>query len=113
MNLKWYDITTGISLVAFVFYIILVIVKTVFSPRETRIRFLRDFKNGRFSLVYIFTYPLLYTGVVYGGQGLLNGIFIALKKVIDCVVLKFDYSNLAELQEQSLFYNFTCLNWGN
>ena len=47
MNLKWYDITTGISLVAFVFYIILVIVKTVFSPRETRIRFLRDFKiNG-------------------------------------------------------------------
>ena len=74
------------------------------NKREERIEYVREYKKGRMVLIYIFVFPLLLAGFIYGGKPVFSAITSAVATVIDMVVLKFDPSNFEALMSDSLLY---------
>ena len=107
MNIHWYDVVTAVCLLLFIVYLIAIIEKVFFSPREENIKFFREYKKGRFALAYITVYPLALIANLFRGETVLKSIFMSFKQVVDLIVLKYEYTNFNTLLDHSLFFNVT------
>lgn len=105
--IHWYDVVTLCCLVILCAYFIFVLIELFFAPRPARIKFIRDFKKGRFILLYLMSFPLCYIGLIYSGSGFTESVFIAFNKVINFAVLKYEYEELIPLMQQSILYKVT------
>ncbi len=115
-------IYTVLSLIC-LFYLVLlalyVIINTV--DRKKRAAFLRDFKKGKFALLYIVCFPLFFIGAYYGAcyehggsisisEWFRTG-FTMIHKTIETVALKFDFSSIEKLMSDNKLYElavYTC-----
>lgn len=82
-------------------------INIVFRGRMQRIRFLRGFKKGRFAVIYAAALPLYCLGHMYAGQNLIKAFFNTIPKIIELVVLKYDFDSIELLLDNDLFYRIT------
>ena len=82
-------------------------VNIVFKGRVQRIRFLRGFKKGRFAVIYAAALPLYCLGHMYAGQNIAKAFFNAVPKLLELVVLKYDFDIIELLMDKDLFYTVT------
>lgn len=85
---------------------IAVVATLVFSSRAERVEFFRGFKRGKFALIFIIAIPLYYIGHVYAKNGYVESFFMAINKIVNLVVLKYDTSSIHALLEESRTYSF-------
>ena len=85
--------------------------------KAEKIAFLKGFKNGRCTVIYVTAIPLYWIGLLYeatGGElstaGVLDYVgtfFSSIKYIIDLVVLKYETAHVDALMKVSEFYSFT------
>ena len=75
--------------------------------REERIAFLRGFKKGKYTFIYLVAIPLYWVGYTYQGEELGAAFFKAVSEIVQLVVLKFDFTNIKPLMEVDALYSFT------
>lgn len=94
------EIISIICLIAMFFIVGSTIYKIIALDREERIKYLKNFKKGKFVLIYPVAIPLYWVanvmGVVNvtGKVSVWEGLFSAIQSTIDLVVLDYDFSIL-------------------
>ncbi len=83
------------------------LINIIFKGRLQRIRFLRGFKKGRFAVIYIAAFPVYCLGHMYAGQNFIKAFFNTIPKIIELVVLKYDFDSIELLLDNDLFYRIT------
>lgn len=81
--------------------------KILFKGRKERIAFLRSFKRGRFAVIYVTAIPLYCMGHMYAGQSFVKAFFNSVAKIIELVVLKYDFGEIEKLMDNDRFYALT------
>lgn len=102
-----YNVITAICFALLTVAVLYVIVSFIVKKRAERISFIRGFKKGKCIAVFLIALPLIYIGYDYAGTPVLDGIFNTIMQVIDLVVLKFGFSKVGALIENSSFYRVT------
>ncbi len=102
-----YNVITIICLALMAFGLISVVLNLVLKNRAERITYLRSFKKGKGVIIYLVSFPLYWIGLIYGGKGIVDGLFDAVKKTIDLVVLKYDISSVQALVDANVIYRIT------
>lgn len=105
MNLFWANLITGICAVLILLYVVVSVINM--KSRKARIKYIRNFKKGRFALIYLMAIPLYVVCAMYSGLPLHQALFKSLAATVNLVVLKYDYKidGLLTLCSDSLFYN--------
>ena len=62
-----YNVVTALCLIALVSIIASTVLRLCLSSRADRLKYLKNFKKGKFALIYIAALPLYYIGYLYGG----------------------------------------------
>ena len=98
----------------FALYISLsVIINLLLGKRDKAITFLRNFKKGGYAIIYIISIPVFFMGYKYGGENVLNSFFLAVKEIINLVVLKYDTKSINALMAANklfriaVYFDFT------
>lgn len=97
-------IVTSLCLAYMVALVAVFVYKIVTYNREGRLKYLKGFKKGKFSLVYFVTIPLYYIGIRYSGSSVGGAILKAIKSSVETVVLKFGYDNISALMDVNPFF---------
>lgn len=84
-----------------------VLVSALAKDRTERITFLRSFKKGKCAVIYVTAIPLYVMGFIYSGEDFLKALFTSINKIINLVVLKYDFAGIEELMEDNFFYEIT------
>ncbi len=84
-----------------------VIVKLINKGRADRITYIRGFRKGQGALIYFFAIPLYWIGYIYAGQSVLSGLFSAIRKSVELIVLRYDITPIQELVNDNALYRFT------
>ncbi len=101
------NIVTIVCLALMIIGLTTVLIKLIIKKREEKITYIRSFKKGKGVLVYIYAIPLFWLGITYSGQSTLIGFFIAVRRSVDLIVLKYDISQIQALLEVNQLYAFT------
>ncbi len=107
MNLILCNIITAFCLLLLAFYTVGVIIKTLVSPRKEALTYLRAFRKGKFAFIYVSMLPLYLVAFLYNGTAFHVAFFKSLAKLVNLVVLKYEYSEITPLIEASSLFNFT------
>ena len=107
MNLFICELITVLCLAVIVLYVLGVAIKMIVNSRSERLRYLRNFKKGRFAFIYITMLPLYVVAFLYANNPLHLSIFKSFAKLVNLVVLKYEYSEITALISASPLYNFT------
>lgn len=99
-----YNIVTAICLIAIVGITIGTFGKIFVADRAERLRALKNFKRGRFALIYLAAIPLYWMAHCYNGTPIGGSLLLAIKSCVDLVVLKYDYTSAAKLMTDSVFF---------
>ena len=102
-----YNVVTALCLIALVSIIASTVLRLCLSSRADRLKYLKNFKKGKFALIYIAALPLYYIGYLYGGTAPGFAILDSVKSCIELVVLKYGYSGVYALMTDNLFYRVT------
>ncbi len=81
--------------------------RTFRSDRAGRIKFLKNFKRGRFALIYIAAIPIYMLAYLEAKQPLDAAFWNSFRACIDLVLLRYDYAPLLALAEAELFFRVT------
>lgn len=100
-------IVTLICLAMLVAEVLFIIVNFFFKKRKERIAFLRSFKKGKCAIIYLTAVPLYFIGHLYDGTDPLNSFFLAVNKIINLVVLKYETGSISSLMQDNSLYRFT------
>lgn len=102
-----YNIITAICLGLLIIQGVYMLINMFVKDRPEKISFIRGFKNGKCAMIYLTAIPLYWIGHVYAGNNALNSFFVAINKIVNLVVLKYDTSSIEKLMEDNGFYNNT------
>lgn len=78
--------------------------KLLKQNRAGRLKYLKGFKKGKFSLIYLATVPLYYIGLRYAEYGVGDALLRAIKSSVETVVLKFGYDNVSALMGANAYF---------
>ncbi len=98
---------TIICLAVLILELLFVVINILLKKRADRIAFIRSFKKGKCSVIYLTAIPLFCVGHIYNGQSFLQAFFNAVNKIIQLVVLKYDMSSVSSLMADNDLYEFT------
>ena len=98
---------TAVCLGLLCFQVIVWLAELLFKGREKRILFLNSFKKGRFATIYLTAMPLYVIGHMYDGQSFGRAFFGSIAKIVELVVLKYDFDHIESLMENDRFYRAT------
>lgn len=101
------NIVTLICLVLLIIETLYILGNIIFKKRKQQIAFVRSFKKGKFVAIYLTAIPLYFIGIIHGGSDPANAFFLAIHKVINLVVLKYDVSSIEGLMKVNPFYQST------
>ena len=107
MSLVVCNFITAVCLVIQVIYALTIIVRIFASPRKNAVSYLRNFKKGRFAIIYVATLPLYIVAFMYADYKFSLAFFSALAKMVDLIVLKYNYNDLSALLNASQLFDFT------
>ena len=103
----WKNIITVACLVVLAAEALAVVFALFTKKRAERIAFLRSFKKGKCSIIFITAIPLYVIGHIHGGENLLQAFFTSISEIIGLVVLKYDLDSLRALMDASTLYTVT------
>lgn len=98
---------TAICLVLMLAIIATTIIKLFTLDRAGKYEYIKNFKRGKFALIYLVAVPLYWIGIVYGGVSVGKAFLSAIKISVDLVLLKCDYVSVAALISANVFYHVT------
>ncbi len=109
MNDAVVNFITGICFLILLVQAIIWIVKLLNRDRTKRIAFLNSFKKGQFAVVYLASIPLYAIGYLYGGEatGVWRAVFKSVAKVVELVILKYEFDEVEMLMNHNSFYEKT------
>lgn len=102
-----YNVITAICLGLLIIQGLYMIINAFGKKRPDRIAFIRGFKNGKCALIYITAIPLYLIGHIYSGKDMLDAFFLAVNKIVNLVVLKYDITSIEQLMKDNYFYYIT------
>ena len=102
--------TVAIISIIYMLAIFIFIVGRFFTyQRKGRIRFFKNFKKGKFALIYIASIPL-YAATFYSGGYNAGGAFLkSIRSTIELIVLKFDYDSVKDIMAQNLAFRIAMI----
>ena len=100
----WTYILTALCLAAFLFEIYHFFRGFANKDRKEIVFYVRSFKKIKYLAVYLTAVPLYFTGIFYSGKRFWDSIFIAINKVVNLVVLKYEVDCIDKLMTDNLFY---------
>lgn len=74
-------------------------------PREERLKRLKNFKHGKFALIYLAVIPLFFLAHRYNGQSIDGAFWLSVRACIEVVVLRFDFAAVAPLLTENVLYH--------
>lgn len=98
------NVVISICLIYMITVVLIVAVQLLKSSRKERLKQIKNFKRGKFALIYIAIFPLYVLAQRYNGTSIDGSIWNALKACFEIVVLKYDYSTVAPLMATNLLY---------
>ncbi len=78
--------------------------KLLKQNRAGRLKYIKGFKKGKFSLIYFASVPLYYVGLRHAGYGVGGALLRAIKSSVETVVLKFGYDNVSALMDTNAYF---------
>ena len=102
-----YDIITAICFALLAGFGLWFVISCCCKNHRERVDFVRGFKNGKIAIIYVISIPLYVMGHLYAGKTPMDAFFVAINKVINTVVLKYDTSSITALMEANAFYQAT------
>lgn len=105
--MKAINIITIICLILMIVGVTTVVFNLITKKRDERITYIRTFKKGKGVLIYLYAIPLFWVGITYSGTSVLDGFFNAIRRIVDLIVLKYDFSPVQSLMEANDLYSFT------
>lgn len=82
-------------------------VRLITLSRKERLQYLKNFKRGKFALIYIALIPLYFLAYRHNGVNIDGSIWQAINSCIETVVLKFPFNATSALMNENLFYQIT------
>lgn len=73
--------------------------------RADRITYLRGFKKGKGVFIYLFALPLYWVASVYDGESVFDSFFLAVRRIVEIVVLKYDFSPVKNLMQANRLFS--------
>ncbi len=98
---------TAVCLVALIVQAAAWFVMLFCRGRTKDIEFLESFKKGQFAIVYLTAIPLYIIGFMYSGKDFVKAFFSSVSKIIELVVLKYDFDCIEPLMDNNSFYKVT------
>ena len=98
---------TALCLAALCLVAVGIVVRLVLSGPKERLAFLKNFKKGKFLLVYLIAVPLYWVGIAEGGETVWRAFLQAVRAAVELVVLKFNYSGIEAAYLSDGFYRGT------
>ncbi len=74
------------------------------SKRKERIKLFKNFKKGKFALIYLASIPLYAVNFYNNGYNAGGSFLKAMKSTIDLIVLKFDYDSVSKLMSENTVF---------
>ncbi len=105
--MEFYTIVTVLCLACMVVGTGFVVFNLLRRDRAGRIGYVRGFKRGKGALIYLFALPLYWIGNGYTGMSFIDGLFDAIRRLVDLVVLKYDLSPVAALMRANALFAVT------
>ncbi|MCH5161312.1 MAG: hypothetical protein J1G04_04695 [Clostridiales bacterium] len=84
--------------------LIAVTCRLIISPRKEKLEYVKNFKRGKFALIFFAAIPLYYLAYRYNGTRVDGSFWLAIKSSLELVTLKYEYSVAAPLMAESLLY---------
>ena len=84
-----------------------VVVQLAISSRKDRLKQIKNFKRGKFALIYFALIPLYFLAFRHNGLAVDGALWQAFNASVEAVVLKYHYSDVASLMNANLFYKIT------
>ncbi len=100
----WIYIATTICLLAFLGEIYYFFRGFANKTHKEIISYVRGFKKIKYLAVYLTSVPLYAIGIFYSGKRFWDSIFIAINKVVNLVVLKYEVDCIDRLMTDNLYY---------
>lgn len=101
------NVIITLCLIAILAIVISTILKFCVISRAEKLKYLKNFKKGKFVLIYIAAIPLYWIGINYNGIPMGASLLLAIKSCVDLVVLKYDYSSVVNLMNNNFLYRIT------
>lgn len=101
------NITIALCLVYMLAILIAVVIQLVKSSRKERLKQVKNFKRGKFALIYIAMLPLYYLAYRHNGVSIDGSIWQSINLCIETVVLKYPFAVTSPLMSANLFYQVT------
>ncbi len=105
--MQFYTIITIFCLALMVVGAATVVINLALRDRAGKITYIRSFKRGKGVLIYLFALPLYWMGNRYAGMSVVDGLFDAIRRIVDLVVLKYDFSPVRPLMNANGFFAAT------
>ncbi len=102
-----YTLVTALCLIVLIAEVCSVMWRFARGNRPERITFLRSFKKGKCIIIFLTSIPLYCAGHLYAGQDFLHAFFLAIHKIANLVMLKYDVSSIDALMQAHTLYRGT------
>lgn len=99
-----YRVVMAVCFVLLILEVLYLLANVIFKKRRQRITFIRGFKNGKFAVIYLTAIPLYWIGHIYAKIDTIDAFFLAVNKIINLVVLKYDVSSIEALMKAEPLY---------
>ena len=103
----FYQVVTAVCLAILFIELFSAIIYGGLQDRPKRVAFVRSFKKGKCTFIYLTTVPLYFIGHYYTMQDPLKALFTAIPKTVNLVILHYDTTTIDALMQQSSLYRYT------
>ncbi len=107
MNNQIVNIVSTICCIIFLLLVIYVLASLIFKKHKEKVEFIRGFKKGQCTIIFLAAIPLFCIGHMYVGNSFLYAFFTSLNKIVSLVVLRYDFSSITTLMNDNHFYEIT------
>ena len=107
MNIFWCNLITIFCLVLLIGCVCYFCFRLFVGKREKKLKYLRNFKKGKCIIIYLIAIPLYFVGYSYGGEKFFSALFQSIARVVNLVVLKFEFTGLTKLIAVSKLFEIT------
>ena len=102
-----YQVVTIICLAILFIELFSAIIYGGLQDRPKRVAFVRSFKKGKCTFIYLTTVPLYFIGHYYTMQDPFEALFSAIPKTVNLVILHYDTTTIAPLMQANPLYRYT------
>ncbi|MBR5144297.1 MAG: hypothetical protein IKW53_04525 [Clostridia bacterium] len=102
----WMNIVTIACIIAYIVEIYFFCRGLAKKSFKEMINYVRGFNKIKYLAVYLTTYPLIYIGLVYDGKGPIHSLYFSISRMLNLVVLKFEFTDIDKLMGDNPLYKW-------